>query len=41
MGASSVFTGAVYLLVPPLSLAQATPSRDRLRGCCAFCYINP
>jgi hypothetical protein len=35
MGAFSVFTGAVYLLVP-LSLEQATPPRDRLREYFAF-----
>jgi hypothetical protein len=40
MGSFSVFTGAVYLLAFPPSLAQATTPRDRLRGRCAFAILN-
>jgi hypothetical protein len=40
MGAFSVFTGSVYLLVSPPTLAQATPPRNRLRGHYAFAIFN-
>jgi hypothetical protein len=40
LDAFSVFTGAVYLLVPPFPLAQDTPPRDRPRGRCAFVVFN-
>jgi hypothetical protein len=36
-----VYLWALFTYLPPASLflAQATPPRDRLRWCCAFCYI--
>jgi hypothetical protein len=40
MGDFSVFTGAVYLLAFPPSLAQATTPRGRLRGHYAFVIFN-
>jgi len=40
MGAFSVFTGALFTYLFSHFFAQATPPRDRLRGCCAFVIFN-